>query len=150
MSQVIHLGPWSLLESVERAMQIAETMAKKFGHTTSFPREAAEYVHDEYMPLVSLLLYLCSVNGEIGDGERRPTRPRPKKTKKGHRMFPPMKVSTWDVGVRMGAVLRRAKETVYRETHDYGREKQRSSPRPHVRRAHWHGYWTGPRDGERK
>ena len=25
----------------------------------------------------------------------------------------------------------------------------RPRPRPHWRRAHWHSYWTGPRDGER-
>ena len=25
----------------------------------------------------------------------------------------------------------------------------RTRPRAHVRRAHWHGFWTGPRDPER-
>jgi len=55
------------------------------------------------------------------------------------------------VGVRMGAALRRAKMSAPRDTPEAGGEgKQRSSPRAHVRRAHWHGYWTGPRDGEQK
>lgn len=152
MSQTIHLGPWSLLESVEHAMRETERVSRElFGSSSSFPQEAAEYIHSGYMPMVSLLLYICSVNGEIGDGERRPVRPRSKKTKKGHRMFPPLKVSTWDVGVRMGAALRKAKEPAPGDTPEAGGEgKQRSSPRTHVRKAHWHGYWTGPRDGERK
>ncbi len=25
-----------------------------------------------------------------------------------------------------------------------------ASPRPHIRRGHWHGYWTGPRSGKQK
>jgi len=152
MSQVIHLGPWSLLESVERAMREAERVSReRWGSTEPFPVEAAKQVYTGFMPLVSLLLYICSVNGEIGDGERRPTRPRTKKTRKGMRMFPPNQVTTWNVGVRMGAALRRAKMSAPRDTPEAGGEgKQRSSPRAHVRRAHWHGYWTGPRDGEQK
>lgn len=102
------------------------------------------------MPLVSLLLYICSTNGEIGDGQQTPKKPRSKKTKKGQRMFPPHKVATWDVGVRMGAALRKAKEATSKGPAENSGEKEHSSPRPHVRRAHWHGYWTGPRDGERK
>jgi hypothetical protein len=153
MSQVIHLGPWSLLEAVERAMQEAERVSRDmFVSTTPFPPGVAEYIQNNYMPLVSLLLYICSANGEIGDGQRRPARPRPKKTKKGQRLFPPLKVSVWDVGVRMGAALRREKDAAYREYRETetGDEKRRASPRPHVRRAHWHGYWTGPRGGDRK
>lgn len=25
-----------------------------------------------------------------------------------------------------------------------------SPKRPHMRRGHWHNFWTGPRDGDRK
>lgn len=152
MSHVIHLGPWSLLESIERAMQVAELAAKHASDSnTSFPPEVTEFLQDDYAPLLSLLLYICSINGEIGSGDRRPTRPRPKKTKRGQRIFPPAKVSVWDIGVRMGAALRKAKE--YSSTEAPGTSesaKQRARPRPHYRRAHWHGYWTGPRDGEQK
>jgi hypothetical protein len=94
-------------------------------------------------PLVSLLLYLCSANGEIG-GDRRPANPRPVKTKKGPRLFPPDKVTTWDVGVRMGAAIRRgrAQETSIGNESD-GNEHH--GKRPHMRKSHWHGYWTGPK-----
>jgi len=157
MSHAIHLGPWSLPEAVTRAMREAERVAcELFGKTSSFPAETAEHLQGGYAPLVSLLLYICSVNGEVGDGTRRPKRPRPKRTKKGLRMYPPDRVTIWDVGVRMGAALRKARELspggVSEETSGApgGGEKRRASPRPHYRRAHWHGYWTGPHEGERR
>lgn len=152
MSQVIHIGPWSLLESLERALREAERVsAAMLGSTVSMPLGSADVMQSDYMPLVSLLLYICSANGEIGDGDRKPTNPRPKKTKRGARTFPPQKVSVWDVGVRMGAALRSDRTQGRESTAETGTsEKQRSGPRSHVRRAHWHGYWSGPRDGERK
>jgi hypothetical protein len=61
--------------------------------------------------LVSLVLYLCSVDAEIrpsGGGDRRPAYPEPKQTKKGPRLFPPDRPTDWEVGYRLGASLRRA------------------------------------------
>jgi hypothetical protein len=146
ISQVVHLGPWSLLEAIERAMKSAEHISKDLlGTDSPFPWEALQAVQGSVAPLISLLLYICSVNGEIGDGKRQPTNPKPKKTKKGRRIFPPNQVTTWDVGVRMGAALRRAKETAWHsEAQEPQEPGERTSLRPHVRRAHWHGYWTGP------
>jgi hypothetical protein len=89
-------------------------------------------------PIISLLLYLCSVNSEIGDGSRKPGFPIPRKTKQGMRMFPADKPTTWDVGVRMGSALRRA----YHQQETTPSVPQ-NSPRPHIRRAHWHGFWQG-------
>lgn len=91
-------------------------------------------------PLLSLLLYLSSQNAEIGDGARQPAYPRPKRTKQGWRLFPPDKPTTWGVGVRMGAALRRAYQSVRTEE-----DHPHAGPRPHIRRAHWHSFWTGPR-----
>jgi hypothetical protein len=98
----------------------------------------------EVLPrIVSLLLYLCSESAELGDGTRLPPRPVARRTKKGMRMFPAERQTTWDVGMRMGAALRLA----YRDD-----EEQRTSgsgahasPRPHIRRAHWHTFLSGAR-----
>jgi hypothetical protein len=95
-------------------------------------------------PLLSLLLYLCSQNAEIGDGSRAPANPQPKRTKKGWRLFPAAKPAVWDVGVRIGSALRRA--TAQSSAPGDGAH---ASPRAHIRRAHWHTYWTGPTDGDR-
>jgi len=77
----------------------------------------------------------------------RPARPRPTKTRdSGWRYFPPENPTIWNVGSHLGAALRAAYE---RESRDLG--GTHASPRPHIRRAHWHSYWTGPRkDPERR
>lgn len=61
-------------------------------------------------------------------------------------MFAPDGTTTWDVGVRIGAALRRA-----RDHEDQPADEQRAvgtRPRAHIRCAHWHTFWTGARDGE--
>ncbi len=90
-------------------------------------------------PLVSVLLYLCASASEIlarGSGLAHPRL-------HGVASRRPKAPIAWDVGVRLGAALavaeaRAAADGVARGAH--------ASPRGHVRRAHWHHYWTGPRD----
>ncbi|MFO1207058.1 MAG: hypothetical protein U1E63_15275 [Burkholderiales bacterium] len=102
------------------------------------------FAADEWFvgPILSLALYLCAENAEI-NGPRRPTRPIPKRTKKGPRLFPADSPTTWDVGVRIGAALRKAYHEAETSSAPVGTGP---SPRPHIRRAHWHGYWTGPKN----
>lgn len=145
----IHLGPWPLSEALAKTGQEAIQNTKELG----IPPELLDAVQlqDDCTPLVSLILYLCSVNGDIGSNGQ-PAKPKPKKTKKGLRLFPPVQPRTWDVGVRMGAALREATQTFGEAaaSDEPGTGRQRSGPRPHVRRAHWSTYWTGPRSGEQK
>ena len=54
-------------------------------------------------------------------------------------------MTTWDVGVRLGAALRRAYQAA-----QTGGTDTHAGPRAHIRRAHWHGFWSGPREGERR
>lgn len=53
---------------------------------------------------------------------------------------------TWDVGLRIGAALRRAHDA---ESSEGAGSGTHARPRAHIRRAHWHTFWTGPRDGDR-
>lgn len=64
------------------------------------------------------------------------------KTKKGLRLFPPERPTPWEVGYRLGAALSRAMT----EARTPGSSGGHASPRPHIRRAHWHSYWVGKRD----
>jgi hypothetical protein len=139
----LHLGAWSLSESIARAVDVAAVQALTVGE--SMPAGVVAAVRSEVEPLMSLLLYLCSQNAEIGDGARRPSNPEPKRTKAGWRLFPPDRPTTWDVGVRLGSALRAAYHA-----EQTGQGGAHAGPRPHIRRAHWHGYWVGPRDGERR
>jgi hypothetical protein len=151
ISHTLHLGDCTLLEAVERSIKEAESQMKKlFNEKASFGSIPAKYIQKNHAALVSLLLYICSVNSEIGDDDRKPAKPKPVKTKKGPRLFPPMQPSVWDVGVRMGAVLRRARRQAEEGVKlEAGEGQRRKSPRPHVRTAHWHGYWTGPRENQK-
>jgi hypothetical protein len=95
-------------------------------------------------PLLARLLYLCSDEPEIDDrahpGEQ-PRRPKPKRTKRGWRLFAAKKTRTWSVGERTGELIRHARDDA---------EATDRRVTPHIRRAHWHGYWTGPKTGERR
>ncbi|MGH8769053.1 MAG: hypothetical protein ACREVT_12860 [Burkholderiales bacterium] len=108
-----------------------------------FPEGFTERNAASLAPLVSVLLYLCSASSELRDASgtlHRPQRPQFKRTRKGRRLFAPDKPTTWEAGYRLGAALRRAyaqERTEPGDTH--------ASPRPHIRRAHWHAFWTGPK-----
>lgn len=141
----VHLGDWSLLEAVQRSFIEAEknAAANGFGEIIAF--EDAAFAAKEIEPIISVLLYICSEEPEI-DNEREPGtaphRVHPEKTKKGIKIFPPTKSRVWTVGAKTGALLRQAKEAS--QTDETGR-----SVRAHIRRGHWHGFWLGPRTGQR-
>ena len=137
----LHLGAWSLPEAIARWQREAERQAAMAAVALPAARPT-EPLRKAIAPMISLLLYLCSTAAEIGDGGRRPENPTPTRTKRGWRMFPAPKPTTWDVGMRIGAALRAAyqREQVGRAGAPTGRQV-----RPHVRRAHWHTYVIGPR-----
>lgn len=118
----------------------AETRRHGGGAVPELPVQAMRASAAALAPLVSLVLYLCSEEPDLG-GET-PSRPRSTATKRGPRLFPPASPRTWDVGVRLGAALRAAEAQ-----RDDGAETtegtERAAVRPHIRRAHWHTYLRG-------
>ena len=60
-----------------------------------------------------------------------------KKTRKGLRLFPPEAPMVWEVGWKIGRRIRKAAQG---EGTGAG-----GAVRAHLRRAHWHGFWKGPR-----
>lgn len=111
------------------------------------PSGYAEAARRALPPLVSLVLYLCADDPDLG-GRPRPTKPQPVRTKHGWRVYPASGLTRWDVGVRIGAAIRHAQEQREREAREHA-ASGRAFPRPHVRRSHWHSYWTGPRSEDR-
>ena len=140
---VLHLGAWSLAESINRAMAESSRQARRNGLSDIADNldsvDVATTMRPVIEPIMSLLLYLCSQNAEIGDGTIRPTNPQPTRTKRGPRLFAPDSPTTWDIGVRIGAALRRAYHAA-----DTSQGSTHSGPRAHIRRAHWHGFLSGP------
>ena len=110
--------------------------------------ESSAKQYETVLPqLVNHVLYLCSDDPDMPDYAELRER----------RTFGPggaaKRAAVVPVGVRIGAALRMAKGgAAGKQGGGCGPAKQasHSSPVAHMRRAHWHHYWTGPRTGERK
>jgi imidazolonepropionase-like amidohydrolase len=90
--------------------------------------------------MLNLVLYLCAQEPDVEGG--LPERPVATKTKKGQRWFPAQKPVVREVGVRTVKWIREARSQVASGSDI---EASGRTVAPHMRKAHWHGYWTGPR-----
>lgn len=102
----------------------------------------------ELLPFLSILLYLCSANLEIHSAEGRAYPPVAPKVvvsgKKGLKAFAAETISTWQVAWRIGAALEAAERGERGELREPWPSAPTGVPRkPHLRRAHWHLFWTG-------
>lgn len=136
----MHLGPWPLAEAIARALDVSR--ARAVVHGIALVPGLGAVMREAVEPILALVLYLCS---EAPDIDGSPANPEPKRTKKGWRLFPAQAPRVWDVGARIGAAIRHAYQA-----REMGQEPEidpdtgRARPRPHMRRAHWHTYWSGP------
>lgn len=146
----VHLGPWTLTEAMDRVYGESKKQAENIGltaPTVAATMDRVQQLSCILQPILSLVLYICSDEPDISDRQQpgiSPERPQPKKTRHGWRLFPPKKPRIWSVGDTVGATLRAG------GTGQNSHQSEHHSPRPHIRRAHWHGYWVGSHDGERK
>lgn len=140
----LHIGDWPLVEAVSRFL--GET--RRLGAPISDDQhiDIARNMAKVVSSAVSLVLYICTENADIGDGKGLPGRAMPVKTKRGERYFQAERIKVWDVGVRIGASIRAARAGDDRQR--TGGERERSAPRAHIRRAHWHGFWSGAKNSE--
>jgi hypothetical protein len=112
---------------------------------TRYDSEIATY-SDVIPRAINLLLYLCAAEADVPDY----TELRKRRTYDSNRNA--KRAVTWTVGERIGAAIRGyklPKEVPPSESDEQLTAGTHNSPRPHMRRAHWHHYWIGSRDGER-
>jgi hypothetical protein len=136
---------------IAAAMGAAQVPADQLGKIAPATAKAAE-------PIVSLCLYLCSEEPDVAallpKMPQRPARPSPVRVKGGEKTFAADSPRVWGAGWRLGAALRKARveRTSQTESSQTAEDAapERRGPAPHIRRAHWHTFWTGPRDGPRK
>ena len=143
---VMHLGDWSIDESLNRMIQEAKWQIEK--NRIDVEAEEIDREFDSISRwsrrLLPLVLYLCTDEPEIENPELpdwMPQNPGLKKIRGEMRLMPSRKVHHFMVGRKTGDALRSARKQM-REHEASGR-----SVTPHIRRAHWHGFWTGPRKG---
>lgn len=148
----IRLGHGSLLNAIQAMTAIArEKMEQHFPNQQEcLIGKAEQDTQDarDLTPILSLLLYLCA---EDADYERPPRlkTARPRALGKQRIAVIPENVGYWDVGARIGAALRTARDAALSDRDERPQSGDRNKPRPHWRRAHWHTFWSGPKDGER-
>lgn len=93
--------------------------------------------------LLNLALYLASEEPDLSEKPRPLPGLSQRRKDKAPRVYPEPDPKRIEVGWRIGAALRRARQAEARGQGGTGK-----SPQPHIRRAHWHLYWTG--EGSRK
>lgn len=137
---ILHMGDHTVTEAIDRAISEG---AKQGGiNKYNWPFEKmVEHQSKIAHHCISLLLYLCSEEPDIARIEHElPQRPKAKKVKGEWKLFPPKKPKTWKIGEKVAQQLK----AVYSEPTG----ETRNGPAPHIRRAHWHGYWTGAKAGQ--
>ncbi|EIA4509398.1 protein finQ [Escherichia coli] len=93
---------------------------------------------------ISMVLYICSQINDIKEKNQFKRSEKHKKHVHTHHELPAQNIREWDVGIRMGQAIRQ-----YRQAEPTGKERTTiGSKRPHIRRGHWHTYWTGSKKPE--
>lgn len=135
---ILHNRPLKFLERAELAKsQMDEVRKSELGG--KYFKSRLRPMHERLLILAS---YLCSVDPDI----RNPKEPR---NKPNRHVKNTGSVRQWEVGYRFGATFRKQlAEAEQANTRHNGDDRNR--PRVHVRRAHWHSYWTGPKGTEQK
>jgi hypothetical protein len=136
------MGDYMGLAAMIGAPQIPTDAVEKLAPATA---RAAERI-------VSLCLYLCSEDPDIaGMLPKMPARPphrSPVRVRGGEKTFAADTPRTWGAGWRLGAISRKAREEAKQpEEKEVLEGNAAADPRPHIRRAHWHTFWTGPKSG---
>lgn len=139
---------WSPSSFSLRAASMGEAREMMRGPTQAINdgplEESEELLWTEAITVtLNSIVYLCSQGADISrrhHPEQRPERAVPKHTKAGYRFVTPGGPSWWEVGYRVGRALRTASEAL---AVDDSSGSDRRGPAPHLRRAHWHLYWTG-------
>ena len=97
--------------------------------------------------VLQIVLYLCAQNAEISPNKEQSTvYKRGKKIRDSY-----AEIRKWDVGVRIGAAVKASVQSGAYNSQSK-EHSTHASPRPHMRRGHWHNFWTGSKSApsERK
>ena len=148
----IPLGHGSLQDALNAYLNVAREAYQQYApEKLPVMAKAEAHLQEEVatlQPLLSLLLYLCADDADYERPPRLKTA-RPRSLGKQRIAVIPENVRYWEVGTRIGAALRQARDAALPSSADLPESTDRAKPRPHWRRAHWHTFWTEPRDGER-
>lgn len=128
----------SLSETIEFTLALFQKAGVgDVAEVEDYHREVTSTILRTVMPY---LLYLCAENREL-DGDVGAA-PKVVVTKKGKRLFARESPNVMPAGFRTGAVIQK-----YQDSEGSAVPGEGSGVRhpPHLRKAHWHTFWKGPR-----
>lgn len=93
--------------------------------------------------LMNMVVYIAASNADI---EKKPSSTSYGSSLKGSKGKKP--VTDWNVGYRIGPAI---EKTLHATSNTSSNSSSaggtgHATPRPHIRAAHWHHYWTGPKE----
>lgn len=97
-------------------------------------------VHHYLTKIVCCVLYICSEQQALHTEGH--SQPRPQRLGKSYRITPPKDDRVITLGTEMAQLLKDFEAEVETCTRAF------NGRRPHLRRAHYHHFWTGPKVGE--
>lgn len=143
-AQVLHIIPGGTLQDcfIDTVQTTLEHLHEPVD--VSKPAESSRII----LRALQLVLYILSENADIEDApaDVRASRTRPNDNVRHIVQDKASEVQAKNVGVRIGAAFRRSFSQVRAHEPSGGAG---GTKRPHMRRGHWHHYWTGPKSGER-
>lgn len=98
-----------------------------------------EQLAEAYAETLQIVLYICAQNAEITPSPEQASITRRSSAVKDRYA----EIRKWDVGVRIGSAVRAYYACSSEPDVQTQGTQTHTSPRPHMRRGHWHHFWTG-------
>ena len=142
-SYSIHIGAKTIEESVD---MLDKQALENTNGNKELKRLALKAMQDSaetkmfLKQILQVILYILAQNAEITPSSEQSSITKRGKTVKDKYS----EIRKWDVGIRVGAAIRQQKMREQSELTEY-KQNSHNSPRPHMRRGHWHHFWTGPK-----
>lgn len=133
-------------KTISESMAITERLIMR---TSQDKAPAVAHQFDLLRRTMQLVLYICAQNAEITPSPEQAS--HTKRSLAGKIVDRYAEIRKWDVGIRAGNAVRNYRKQ-QEATAPVDRLNTHASPRPHMRRGHWHHFWTGPKSkpAERK
>ena len=139
----------SLFESAIKRPEFSEDFINYLTEVTKHGGDdEPEDFKGDIVSALNAVLYLCSVNANMEcESFSRAVSVSTSKDKHGN----PKKHRYWDIGVRFGKAFRTQRSKKNKGA-EIGRDNKQTIHllRPHIRRAHWHHFWTDKRGNDER
>lgn len=99
---------------------------------------------------VQIILYIASINADVEENPKQKSIYKHKSEKSIQSKDRLSDVRKWDVGFRVGSTLRLHKHSAANTENKMNNSSKPSSKSPHIRRGHFHHFWTGKHDSEER